>query len=379
MGGMFSPNRRNVSQQGRVPTMKSAKPSITTNQLHFTDLDPARFEDLCLALIYPLHPWREIRHYGRQGGDGGVDILSIERLEDNVERHWFIQCRRYAKVTTATLRKAVDDALGNTPEVPTVLLIVVASNVQRAAHEAYVKYAAEKGVATPLLWTASVLEAQLYAQRQDLLFSYFGISLVTESRYREDTITRSIAMKRKLRAELLKPPTEVDWDEVRNHRPYEKFAHSAAIIHSIDDTSYPDSQNEGTGISGWFKLEMWDFYHNGLEFIVWLDAGIVDSEDHWAILEHGHRYDQEKYTPIKIFRLARIPFRNIVEIDVIGDEYYSQPHLFCRFADGGAPYEGFRHVLANDGYPYPMEPTLRFQLSGRSKEAGQQTDVTNSP
>ena len=41
-------------------TVKTTK---TTNKLHFTDLDPIRFEDFCLALIYPLHPWADIRHY----------------------------------------------------------------------------------------------------------------------------------------------------------------------------------------------------------------------------------------------------------------------------------------------------------------------------
>ena len=28
---------------------------------------PKRFGDLCLALIYPLHPWVDLRRYGRTG------------------------------------------------------------------------------------------------------------------------------------------------------------------------------------------------------------------------------------------------------------------------------------------------------------------------
>lgn len=66
-----------------------AKPSETTNRIHFTDLDPTRFEDFCLALIYPLHPWLDIRHYGRQGGDAGVDIYAKEQLENGVDT-WVI-------------------------------------------------------------------------------------------------------------------------------------------------------------------------------------------------------------------------------------------------------------------------------------------------
>ena len=65
-----------------------------------------------------------------------------------------------------------------------------------------------------------------------------------------------------------------------------------------------------------------------------------------------------------MFQLARIPYRNIVDVDMIGDEYYPQPHIYCRFADGGAPYEGFRYVLINDEFPWPMDPALQFKFKG---------------
>lgn len=338
----------------------AATATRTTNRLHFTDLDPTRFEDLCLALIFPLHPWLDIRHYGRLGGDGGVDIYARERVEDGTDRDWFVQCRRYKRGTKATLTNAVDDALGKVGKPPDVLLVVVACDVRRSAHEAYVEYASDKGVGTPLLWTASTLEARLHAERRDLLFSYFGISEAREARYRENTISRNMALKRKLRKELLKGPKDVDWDKARTHPP-DKFHICEAIIHSIDDTMYPDTDAKSTGISGWFKLELWDFYHNGLEFVIGIDCGIVDENGRWAIIQYDQPYDEKKFTKIKMFRVARIPFRNIVEVDTIGDEYYSQPHIYCRFADGGAPYEGFRYVLVGDRYPWPMKPELQFE------------------
>lgn len=154
----------------------SAKPTKTTNPIHFTDLEPTRFEDLCLALIFPLHPWTDIRHYGRSGGDEGVDIFAKERMEDGVARDWFVQCRRYKFATKSTLKTAVDDALEKAEHSPDVLLVVVACDVSRTAHDAYIEYASKRGVKTPLLWTASIIEAQLYAERRDLLFSFFGIS-----------------------------------------------------------------------------------------------------------------------------------------------------------------------------------------------------------
>lgn len=63
-----------------------------------------------------------------------------------------------------------------------------------------------------------------------------------------------------------------------------------------------------------------------------------------------------------MFVLARIPYLNIVDFDTIGDEFYTQPHLYCRFANGGAPYEGFRHILLNTEYPHEMDPKMQFNL-----------------
>lgn len=155
-------------------------PSRTTNRLHFTDLDPIRFEDLCLGLVYPLRPWLEIRHYGRLGSDGGVDILALEPVNDEVARTWLIQCRRYSKASKSTLITAVDDALSRATSPPYTLLTVLACDVTKEAHETYQLYATKKGVVTPILWTASTLEVRLYEDRKDLLFAYFGISFTEE-------------------------------------------------------------------------------------------------------------------------------------------------------------------------------------------------------
>jgi hypothetical protein len=309
----------------------------------------------------------DIRHYGRVGADGGVDILARERIEDGAGREWFIQCRRYSSATKATLEQAVNDTLSKVQKPPDVLLVVVACDVRRQTHEAYIKYALSKGVSTPLLWTASLLEARLYAERRDLLLSYFDISTTANARYRVSTITRNLALKKRLRKGLLKDAKSVDWEKAQKD-PFEKFEHSEVIVHSIDDTIYPDVDDEETGISSWFKLEVWDFYHNGLEFIIGVDYGVLDSEGHWSLIKYKQSFDETKYKLIKMFCLAGIPFRNIVDVDLIGDEYYPQPHIYCRFADGGEPYEGFRYVLISDEYPWPMEPDRQFDINTEGKK-----------
>jgi len=340
-----------------------AIPSKTINKLHFSDLDPIRFEDFCLSLLYPLHPWEDIRHYGRVGSDGGVDIYAVEKLENDLKRVWFIQCRRYKSATNAVLKKAVDDSINKLNELPEVLLIVVASDVRRKSHEYFIEYAKKKGVNTPLLWTASILEAKLYSERRDLLFSYFGISDIQKARGREVSISRNISIKKRLHKDLLKTPKDVDWEKARNNPVY-RFNYSEAIIHSIDDDSYPGLNENRSGISGWFKLELWDFYHNGLDFVINIDEGIIDKKGNWATIKYNHKYDEKKFKKIKMFRIARIPFRNIVEYDTLGDEFYPGLHLYCRYADGGEPYEAFRWILIGNDYPWPMPQEKQFNYNG---------------
>ncbi|MCC6336082.1 MAG: restriction endonuclease [Myxococcales bacterium] len=335
---------------------KKAKPSTTTQRIHFTDLDPGRFEDLCLALVFPLHPWTDIQHYGRAGTDGGVDIHAWERTENGARREWRVQCRRYENASKATLRQAVLDALGKGTRPPEVLLVVVACDPSRAAYDDYVSFAGSKGVLTPLLWTASLLEARLYNERRDLLFAYFGISTASEARDRERAIVRNIGLRKRLRREL-------NALRRKEAKPFQAgpFSHLRAIVHSIDDSSYPNADaTEEVGISGWFRLELWDFYFNGLEFVMDVERGFIDNEGNWGVAEEGAEWDQSRFREIKMYRLARIPFENIVEVDVDGDEYYPEPHLFCRFANGGQPYEGFRNLLLDGDETWPLEEDRRL-------------------
>lgn len=335
------------------------KPTRTTNQLHLTDLSPTRFEDFCLSLIYPLRPWDEIRHYGRTGGDRGVDIYALESVEDGTTRDWYVQCRRYASASTSVLKKAVDDALASSSQAPKVLLVVIACDVRRSAHEAFVEYATKCGVATPMLWTSSTIEARLYNDRKDLLFAFFGISGVAESRRRETSVTRSISIKHRLYTQLRKQK-DIDWTKARTNPP-EKFNYSEVILLSIDDTSYPNVDANRKFMSTWFKLELWDFYYNGLEFVASVEYAKVDSERRWKILRYDEKFDETQYQKVKLLRLLRLPYRNIVDFDTIGDEYYQDPHIYCRFAEGGSPFEGTRYVLAETEYPLTMEPDLEIK------------------
>jgi hypothetical protein len=221
--------------------------------------------------------------------------------------------------------------------------------VRRDGHQGYIKYALERGVATPLLWTAALLEARLYAERKDLLFAYFDISVAQRARSRESSTRRNLAMKRRVAKELIKSKYELKIG------PWGKFEQSEAIIHSVDDTSYPEVDPSSVGISGWFKVEFCDLYFNGIEFLMRVELAVSDSEGRWAIMPYGETVTTyEELREFRVYRVGRLPYRNIVEIDAVGDEYYRCPHIYCIFADGGMPWERFVYRYVTDGGEYPQ-------------------------
>lgn len=69
-------------------------------------------------------------------------------------------------------------------------------------------------------------------------------------------------------------------------RPW-KFAEGEFIVHRLGETSYP-SIDEGPGISDWFKLESFDFYHNGIERILDIEYALVSGDTgRWASLDYA--------------------------------------------------------------------------------------------
>lgn len=123
------------------------------------------------------------------------------------------------------------------------------------------------------------------------------------------------------------------------------FISSKVIIRSVDDIMYPKFYPESdTGISGWFKVLIYNTYHNGIE--LWLDPGqgkkaIMDKNGFWELLDDrlDKRLQSSEYIHLDTKMIGQIPYANIIAIDRDGDEYTSEPHIYCEFANEGQPYE----------------------------------------
>jgi hypothetical protein len=104
-------------------------------------------------------------------------------------------------------------------------------------------------------------------------------------------------------------------------------------VHRVD--RYPEVDDKRRGISPWFKVELKDVYHRGLEVFLSVDYIRVDNENRtWETVRSRDDANLKGYV------VGRIPFDWIVRIDWEGDEFYGGPHIYCRFiSKHGGPYE----------------------------------------
>lgn len=175
-----------------------------------------------------------------------------------------------------------------------------------------------------------------------------------EEHKKEESIRRNIRLKKQMLRDFTQP---IDAQKKR-WTPTDKFKDSNFIIHSIDDTYYPNYDFRKNTISSWFKVEPFDFYYNGLEIIISVELAEYIDNDKCRILKYSEYKDiNNNPNIIKVFKIGRIPFSMIVDYDIIGDEYHPYPHIYCNFGFNGQPYESFiyRVIMEDDRYHYYPE------------------------
>lgn len=129
------------------------------------------------------------------------------------------------------------------------------------------------------------------------------------------------------------------------YNPSHMFVSLKIIIRNVDKDIYPQYDDSNSReISSWFKTFIYSTYHRGIE--VWLNPGqtdkvIMDENGSWEVLKD--RYDprttDSRYIVFNSKMIGQIPYSTIVDLKIGGDEYTSEPHIFCKFEFEGEPYE----------------------------------------
>ena len=100
-------------------------------------------------------------------------------------------------------------------------------------------------------------------------------------------------------------------------------------------------------------------YHNGIEVGLSIEYALLAPNGRWAVVPSAQEDDLRN--KIKIYLLGRIPFGNIVEYDLEGDEHYPIPHIYCHYPNGG-PYERFAGEIVDSPYKERRDPQLKVKF-----------------
>jgi hypothetical protein len=198
--------RRQVQDVQVKPT-----PSRTTNQLHFEDLDPHRFEDLVRQLVYGWRNWTVLEPLGRSGADDGIDIRGIETITLPVDldepdgdpvgdqRVWYVQCKREKAFGPTKARAVATAAVNGAVEAPFGFILAAPCELSKRTRETLAGQLHDAGVRQVVAWGRADLEDLLFrAENDHLLFAYFGISLQIRRRGITTELRSHLAKKRQV-------------------------------------------------------------------------------------------------------------------------------------------------------------------------------------
>ena len=346
--------------------------SKTLGPIHFEDLDPRRFEDLVRELAYDFRDWQSIEATGRGGSDDGFDIRAYERVDigtteiddDNsneevlhpMEGHvWKFQCKREKKIGPARVASIISD--GVNPNAPPYGYILAApANFSKASYDKFRYELRTRGVMEFYLWGKAALEDMLHLPKNDhILFTFFGISLISRRKSRATEIRAVVIAKNKLLKLLGRSPNHQpvllrDTKDV--HYPYK--AKYKDFKKRPRWREYPAIELHPLGLIVQVRRcfafrdpikKEWD-YSNAINLV---NRRVNEEEretnhdlrqkieSYWEFFQKSH---QAMYIVDGLIR-----FDSIVVIDGEGDSLYKFPHIYVDFQGGRGPFAGSYEYL----------------------------------
>jgi hypothetical protein len=348
----------------------------TLGPLHFEDLDPHRFEDLVRELIYDFKDWQSIEGTGRGGADDGFDIRAYERTTDSNREPeesesedggepahpmegnlWMFQCKRESEIGPSKVAHIIDDGVkaGNPPY---GYVLAAPTNFSKKSFDVFRGELRQRGVMEFYMWGRAALEDMLHLPKNDrVLFTFFGISLVTRRRSRATDVRAIVTRKNKLM-------------RIFNGEPN----HESILVRDLKDEYYPDSSRytDFAIKPRWQVHTAIDLDPRGLvlqiheHFAYWDQA-----KKEWDMAEalnlalryedgdhERRRSDHELRARIESFwhfiphanrttsiRNGLVRFEDMEVIDDKGDSEFKFPHIFVDFDKTNGPFAGYAEYL----------------------------------
>lgn len=379
-----------------------AKITRTYNPIHFEDLDPHRFEDLVRELIYDYKDWQTIEATGRSGNDKGFDIRAyekvyktepaegegeaVEQIHPMAGNRWMIQGKREKEIGPKRVKEILADVDPKNP--PYGYILAASSNFSKDSYDVFWEELRKKGVMEFYLWGKAELEDMLHLPKNDrILFTFFGISLVSKRRSRTTEIRQIVSNKNKLYRILgdghnfytsvllrdmkdSKYPYKSEYKDFDDHPRWREFRaidyHPAGlIVHLRKHFAYIDTEKKEYDYTESVNLIFRE--SDSDEDRAKQQEFQTKTENYWENLPHRHQ--------ATFFRNGLIRYDEMLVIDDKGDGWHKFPHIFVDFDSRTGPiggtYEylqtGEKHILLKDykrvkkfpdSFPEPVTGTI---------------------
>lgn len=353
--------------------MTKPKVTKTYGPIHFEDLDPHRFEDLVRELIYDYKDWQSIEATGRGGGDEGFDIRAYEKaaivtqVENDDDREveevhpmegnlWMIQGKREKSIGPKKVKSILGEINKENP--PYGYILAASANFSKKSYDVFREELRKKGVMEFYLWGKADLEDMLHLPKNDrILFTFFGISLVSKRRSKATKVRSAISVKNKL------------FTAVGTGRDL----HTSVLIRDLKDTHYPyeDEYNDFDKKPRWREyiacschpLGVWFHSHKYYAYIdtekkEWDFTREVDLVHRQVQFEEDRTNSREKQLRVEniwdFFPRAKkgsliadglVHYTDIVVVDDKGDILYNFPHIYVDFTEKNGPFARFRNIM----------------------------------
>ena len=337
-----------------------AKPKVTRTYgpIHFEDLDPHRFEDLVRELTYDYKDWQSIEATGRSGNDGGFDVRAYEKVEtatrskDEDEEQeeadlmagnlWMIQGKREKELGPKRVKEILADIDSKNP--PYGYILAASANFSKDSYDVFREELRKKGMMEFYLWGKAELEDMLHLPKNDrILFTFFGISLVSKRRSRATEIRQVVINKNKLYRIL---------GEGAN-------SYKSVLLRDSKDSKYPykAEYKDFEKHPRWREHKAVDYHPSGLIVAICKNFAYIDTEKKEYDYTEGinlifresdseeERTKQQKdretienyweYLPRRnqatFIRNGLIRYDEMLVIDDKGDGWHKFPHIFVDF------------------------------------------------
>jgi len=134
----------------------------------------------------------------------------------------------------------------------------------------------------------------------------------------------------------LRAKWKAEFEKEIGHRTRKGLGRDVIIRDVKRVDKYPHADDEGKGISSWFRVGLVGTYHRGILALLNWGTLTRTATGEWRFTSYkdGERGD------IKVALIGYIPYENIEHVDWRGDEYDNKSMIFCHFdTKKGEPYE----------------------------------------